>query len=247
MRSFAIATTFSALCATMAMASPVYPIAKLVTTTYSVHGHQTAVPVPSVDGFSNKGRENLPLPLQAPTIRLWTATAAPTTTTSASKTTASSSEATETDPVTIKPGTSTTSSEVSATVQPETSSTESPGITATVKPETSTTEAPETSATVQPVEPGIAASIDLPFLPPITMSFGIKENLAAPSATGAPAPGAPAPTSSSAAAPNDYQNNVLYSHNIHRSNHSANSLTWSSELESSAHKLAEQCVYKHDT
>ena len=46
---------------------------------------------------------------------------------------------------------------------------------------------------------------------------------------------------------NGYQDSVLYNHNVHRGNHSADPLTWSSDLEASAHKLASRCVYKHDT
>ncbi|BCR86364.1 CAP domain-containing protein [Aspergillus chevalieri] len=46
---------------------------------------------------------------------------------------------------------------------------------------------------------------------------------------------------------NAYQQAILYHHNIHRSNHSANSLTWSDNLQASAQKLAARCVYEHDT
>ena len=46
---------------------------------------------------------------------------------------------------------------------------------------------------------------------------------------------------------NDYMHHVLYSHNVHRSNHSSNSLEWDSKLESSADVLAKRCVYTHDT
>ncbi|CAG7916494.1 unnamed protein product [Penicillium olsonii] len=58
-------------------------------------------------------------------------------------------------------------------------------------------------------------------------------------------------TSTSAAAAatptNAYQETILYNHNVHRSNHSASSVTWSGSLESSARTLAERCVYQHDT
>ncbi|KAL4964503.1 CAP domain-containing protein [Aspergillus stella-maris] len=56
---------------------------------------------------------------------------------------------------------------------------------------------------------------------------------AEPSATQAPA--------------NDYQSNVLFSHNVHRANHSSPDVSWSSDLESSAQVLAARCVYEHDT
>lgn len=46
---------------------------------------------------------------------------------------------------------------------------------------------------------------------------------------------------------NSYQQTVLYNHNIHRSNHSAPSVDWSADLESSARTLAARCVYQHDT
>ncbi|KAJ5620069.1 SCP-like extracellular protein [Penicillium lagena] len=51
----------------------------------------------------------------------------------------------------------------------------------------------------------------------------------------------PAPTT------NSYQSDVLYNHNIHRSNHSAPSVSWDNELEQTAHTLAARCVYQHDT
>lgn len=46
---------------------------------------------------------------------------------------------------------------------------------------------------------------------------------------------------------NAYQQAVLYNHNIHRSNHSAPSVDWSRDLEESARKLANGCVYEHNT
>ncbi|KAL2813663.1 CAP domain-containing protein [Aspergillus granulosus] len=52
---------------------------------------------------------------------------------------------------------------------------------------------------------------------------------------------APQPTT------NTYQGTVLYSHNVHRANHSSTDLTWSAELEASAQALAASCVYQHDT
>ncbi|KAL4737998.1 CAP domain-containing protein [Aspergillus similis] len=56
-----------------------------------------------------------------------------------------------------------------------------------------------------------------------------------------------ATASSTQTAANAYQSNVLYSHNIHRANHSSPDVTWSSDLESSAQVLAARCVYEHDT
>ncbi|KAL5002580.1 CAP domain-containing protein [Aspergillus recurvatus] len=56
-----------------------------------------------------------------------------------------------------------------------------------------------------------------------------------------------ATASSTQTAANAYQSNVLYSHNVHRANHSSPDVAWSSDLESSAQVLASRCVYEHDT
>jgi len=45
----------------------------------------------------------------------------------------------------------------------------------------------------------------------------------------------------------DYQNMVLYHHNIHRANHSADALTWNQTLADSAYALAEGCVFQHNS
>lgn len=45
----------------------------------------------------------------------------------------------------------------------------------------------------------------------------------------------------------EYKQAVLYNHNIHRSNHSASSVDWHSDLWKSAKILAQRCVYEHDT
>ncbi|KAJ5491181.1 hypothetical protein N7539_002748 [Penicillium diatomitis] len=62
----------------------------------------------------------------------------------------------------------------------------------------------------------------------------------------APAATTQAAAPASAPAGNSYQSTVLYNHNVHRSNHSASSLDWSADLESSAKVLASRCVYEHD-
>ncbi|KAJ5627833.1 hypothetical protein N7490_010061 [Penicillium lividum] len=54
-------------------------------------------------------------------------------------------------------------------------------------------------------------------------------------------------STATASATNAYQQQVLYNHNIHRSNHSVSSLEWSADLESSAQTLAARCNYEHDT
>lgn len=63
----------------------------------------------------------------------------------------------------------------------------------------------------------------------------------------APAPQAPASSDSTPPSDGSYKSNILYHHNVHRSNHSADALTWSDELAAAALKLAQRCVFKHDT
>lgn len=90
---------------------------------------------------------------------------------------------------------------------------------------------------------------------------------AAPTTTEAPAPAAPTseapappPASSSApaAAPapapvqnvpaaGDYQSKILYHHNIHRANHSADALSWDPTLASYAQQVAASCNFVHNT
>jgi hypothetical protein len=71
---------------------------------------------------------------------------------------------------------------------------------------------------------------------------------AEPATTEAPSSLATTTSAAAAATPtNAYQETILYNHNVHRSNHSASSVTWSGSLESSARTLAQRCVYQHDT
>jgi uncharacterized protein YkwD len=46
---------------------------------------------------------------------------------------------------------------------------------------------------------------------------------------------------------NDFIENALYHHNIHRANHSAPIVTWSETLASAASQLASSCRYGHNT
>ncbi|KAF9885085.1 hypothetical protein FE257_000725 [Aspergillus nanangensis] len=98
-------------------------------------------------------------------------------------------------------------------------------------------------APVKPVEP--TTSIKVPVAPTTTKAPAPVE----PTSTAAPTTSsiAPSSTTAPAAAPTGYQADVLYNHNVHRSNHSANSLEWSSDLQASAQALAAACVYQHDT
>ncbi|KAI9870450.1 MAG: hypothetical protein M1830_004239 [Pleopsidium flavum] len=67
---------------------------------------------------------------------------------------------------------------------------------------------------------------------------------------------ASAPSSSSSAAPSpspvaestgtDYNSLALHHHNIHRTNHSADALTWDDNLASYAQQVASSCVYAHN-
>lgn len=45
----------------------------------------------------------------------------------------------------------------------------------------------------------------------------------------------------------NFQSAVLYHHNIHRANHSAPDVQWDAGLAATALKIAQTCVYQHDT
>lgn len=45
----------------------------------------------------------------------------------------------------------------------------------------------------------------------------------------------------------DYENMVLFHHNVHRANHSADALTWNQTLADSAYALAELCEFRHNS
>lgn len=45
----------------------------------------------------------------------------------------------------------------------------------------------------------------------------------------------------------DYKNQCLYHHNIHRANHSVPALTWSESLADIARQIGSSCRYEHDT
>ncbi|UNI13736.1 hypothetical protein JDV02_000452 [Purpureocillium takamizusanense] len=63
-----------------------------------------------------------------------------------------------------------------------------------------------------------------------------------PTTSAAPAP-APAPAPPSGG---NYEEVMVYRHNIHRSNHSAPDLTWDSTLAQYAENTAKTCVFEHD-
>lgn len=53
------------------------------------------------------------------------------------------------------------------------------------------------------------------------------------------------PPTYSGGAEGTYQQQVIYNHNVHRSNHSAPQVTWSDSLAATAGKIAAGCVFKH--
>ncbi|KAI9372701.1 CAP domain-containing protein [Aspergillus egyptiacus] len=79
---------------------------------------------------------------------------------------------------------------------------------------------------------------------PVETSWSSTWSTTQPAATEVPTQ-EPAPAPAPVA--NDYQSRVLYSHNIHRANHSSPDVAWSSDLAASAQVLASRCVYEHDT
>ena len=127
------------------------------------------------------------------------------------------------------------------------------------KPVTSTSVAVLSSAApVVPAPSPAAPSSAAPVVP---------ASSAAPTYTPAPSSAAPvssaAPTTSQASysgnshitgtaegdltSGTDYQNMVLFHHNIHRANHSADALTWNQTLADSAYVLASGCVFRHNS
>ncbi|KAL4888757.1 CAP domain-containing protein [Aspergillus ambiguus] len=140
-------------------------------------------------------------------------------------------------------------------------------VTTTVTPSASTpTYAPVQAVQVSESVPSSSSSteervvVPTTSVPPTTQAPApVKPTTSAPAPSSSSSQGdffdtieswfSPSSTSSSAAAatPTDYQSAILYNHNVHRSNHSASSLSWDSDLQSSAQTLAARCVYEHDT
>lgn len=90
---------------------------------------------------------------------------------------------------------------------------------------------------------------DEPAPTPVTLDSnkGVSASAPAPSA---PAPSAPAASSSAPlpAVGSSYGQKILDQHNIHRVNHTnTGPLTWSDKLAATALKIANSCVYAHDT
>ncbi len=101
------------------------------------------------------------------------------------------------------------------------------------------------AASTTPEAPAPAAPTTTIAAPPPPPPASSEAPAAAPSSSAAAAP-APAPVQQAPAGDN-FQSNVLYYHNIHRANHSADPLQWNETLASAAQELAARCVMKHDT
>jgi len=106
-----------------------------------------------------------------------------------------------------------------------------------------------------------------PVAVPSSAALVVPASSAAPTYTPAPSSAAPvssaAPTTSQASSGGnshvtgtaegdltsgpDYENMVLFHHNIHRANHSADPLTWNQTLADSAHALASGCLFNHNS
>lgn len=106
-----------------------------------------------------------------------------------------------------------------------------------------------------PSSTGSATTSLTPLIPDgtITPSFTSTSASDIPSSSTTPADGIPTSTTTTSAGSEPsvtnsaYINAILRHHNIHRTNHSANALTWSSSLAEIAREIAQTCVYGHVT
>jgi len=89
--------------------------------------------------------------------------------------------------------------------------------------------APEQEAAAQPAAP------EPEYAAPAPDTYSAPE---APAQGGSPSYGNPG---------DDFVQNSLYHHNVHRANHSAPDVSWSESLASSAQQLANSCNYGHNT
>jgi uncharacterized protein YkwD len=104
------------------------------------------------------------------------------------------------------------------------------------RPKTTQTEAPAAAATT--FAPVVE---DVPAAQPANTQAA-EQQAPAPAATTQAAYQPPSQSTG-----NDYSDQVLRHHNVHRQNHSVPDLAWSGELASTALKIAKSCVYAHDT
>ncbi|EXJ88083.1 hypothetical protein A1O1_05011 [Capronia coronata CBS 617.96] len=86
-----------------------------------------------------------------------------------------------------------------------------------------------------------AGSYSSPSAPVSSISTFTTSTISTTSSTTTTTSGAPIVTNEA------YINTILLHHNIHRTNHSANALTWSPSLADTARVLAQTCVYGHVT
>ncbi|KAL4809398.1 CAP domain-containing protein [Aspergillus unguis] len=113
-----------------------------------------------------------------------------------------------------------------------------------VKVKDSSAEPLETSTSTSTVEPTSTAATEQ--AQPTSWSTSWESTWSS-TQTATQEPSTTTAAASTQAPANTYQYNVLNSHNVHRANHSASDLTWSSDLQQSAQVLASRCVYEHDT
>jgi hypothetical protein len=100
------------------------------------------------------------------------------------------------------------------------------------EPTTSPVPAPESQA------PAPSAPAAEPSTPPAETP---TPSPAQPSAAPSAAPPASPPASGS------YSDLVVYNHNVHRTNHSAPAMAWNQSLADTALKIAQSCIYAHNT
>lgn len=149
------------------------------------------------------------------------------------------------EPSSAEPSAVSTSTEVvvsTSTPEPSPLSTEEAPIpaepaTTSLEETTSTTKTATTSVETPAATPDAAPA---PVLAPTTPDS--DEAVSEP----APVPSSPAPVVNVASS--SYGQKILDQHNIHRANHTdTGPLSWSDELAATALKIANSCVYAHDT
>jgi uncharacterized protein YkwD len=152
--------------------------------------------------------------------------------------------------------TATTSSSVYTTVitleviptqaSPSTSSTTSTSFTPT---STSTSSTPTTTSTPpSPTTVAPSTTTTPPPAPPTTEAPAAAATTAAPAAASSAAP-SPAPIGDSGnglPTGTDFESKVIYHHNIHRQNHSADNAVYDSTIAGYAETVANSCVYAHN-
>ncbi|OCK84569.1 PR-1-like protein [Lepidopterella palustris CBS 459.81] len=165
-------------------------------------------------------------------------------------------DVTVTEYVTEDPGAPATSSEVAAAAVTPLSSDDSyagygqPNSWSWAIPQSATPSPAPVSSFVPVVSPVVQSSA-APVSTPAPISSAAAYSSQAPATTSAASNAAgPAHVTGEAQADitsgQDYQDLVLFHHNMHRVNHSAPQLTWNQTLADEAMNLASNCIFKHD-